>query len=891
MNILHRYTLKTLRQNRVRTLVTIIGIVLSVAMLTAVTTSITSLQNYLLKIIIQTDGGWHGRIMALDKAGQDSLTAEAGVTKTAFLHSFGYAELENVKTGEKPYLFIGGMNEAFSELLPMYLLEGRMPQTEGEILVPSHLTVLHPEFSTGSTFSLLVGERVYQGKTLGQHEPLVSEVDGGETMENRQLMIFTVVGTYHKPSFERNSAPGYTVLTIAGDSDRTADAYFTMAKPGDVYGLLKQSPYASFTSAVNSDYMLVSGAEQNAGYKSVLYGMGSILILIIVFGSVSLIYNSFSISLSERTRQFGLLSSVGATKRQMRRSVFFEALFLSGIGIPLGIGSGLLGIGLTLRFLEKPFLGFINHHDLAAPVKLTLWTSWEALLIAAGLGLLTVLLSAAIPARRALKVQTIEAIRQTRDIKLSARRVKTSRLTMSLFGIEGVLASKNFKRSRKQYRATVISLFVSIVLFISASSFSSYTMASAGDVMDKADFDLSYNVESGQAKKKEDMDRLFAAMAGVNGVTQSAYAYEYMGQIAIPKEAVNPKADMQNLFSEENGKFSIFGYLVFIDDASFAEYLQQTKKGPAVYLNPEAPVALLLDFMRFRAADGRFRTFHVLQSGGLTAEVKGRQDPEGYTLEDVRTEENGDVFYIYASLADGSELTLSEEEIWHTFPVQLGEIVQQPPFSVEPNYYGLTLLYPYSAAEKVVGQLDFTSGAMRMYFKADNHKTVYNEMLTLLAGSGYKTGYLYNYAGSVESVRSVVLVLNVFSYGFIALISLISMANVFNTISTNIGLRRREFAMLKSIGVTQRGFRRMMNFECILYGFKGLVYGIPAALGLTYLMFQSMSGGWEVSYYVPWKSILISVGSVFAVVFATMLYAMGKIRKDNPIDALKNENL
>ena len=164
-------------------------------------------------------------------------------------------------------------------------------------------------------------------------------------------------------------------------------------------------------------------------------------------------------------------------------------------------------------------------------------------------------------------------------------------------------------------------------------------------------------------------------------------------------------------------------------------------------------------------------------------------------------------------------------------------------------------------------------------------------MSDVLAEAGLSSTRLYDYAERAESERALVTVINVFSYGFITLISLIAVANVFNTISTNIGLRRREFAMLKSIGLTRRGFHKMMNFECLLYGIKGLIYGIPVAVGVTYLMYRSVVQGWETKFYLPWYSVAISVGSVFLVVFATMLYSMRKINRDNPIDALRNENL
>ena len=178
-----------------------------------------------------------------------------------------------------------------------------------------------------------------------------------------------------------------------------------------------------------------------------------------------------------------------------------------------------------------------------------------------------------------------------------------------------------------------------------------------------------------------------------------------------------------------------------------------------------------------------------------------------------------------------------------------------------------------------------------LYFKADNHRAVYNKMYSILEEKELPTSRLYDAAENGESMKALMSVVNIFSYGFIILISLIALANVFNTISTNIALRRREFAMLKSMGMTQRGFNKMMNYECLLYGIKGLMYGIPVSFGVTYLIYRSISEGWETKYFVPWYSIVIAVGSVFAVVFATMLYSMRKIKKDNPIDALRNENL
>jgi putative ABC transport system permease protein len=204
------------------------------------------------------------------------------------------------------------------------------------------------------------------------------------------------------------------------------------------------------------------------------------------------------------------------------------------------------------------------------------------------------------------------------------------------------------------------------------------------------------------------------------------------------------------------------------------------------------------------------------------------------------------------------------------------------------------LILPYSTAEAVFGSekaKDYTL-AKEMLFQVENHTAAYDAMKAILSDKGMNTDRLIDYAEDYEGMKMMVTVINVFSYGFIILISLIALANVFNTISTNVILRRREFAMLKSVGMDSKGFNKMMNYECIIYGIKGLSLGIPVSILTTYLIFRVAKGaGDELKFFIPFGSFAIAIGSVFLVVFATMLFSMDKIKKDNPIDALKNENI
>lgn len=159
------------------------------------------------------------------------------------------------------------------------------------------------------------------------------------------------------------------------------------------------------------------------------------------------------------------------------------------------------------------------------------------------------------------------------------------------------------------------------------------------------------------------------------------------------------------------------------------------------------------------------------------------------------------------------------------------------------------------------------------------------------ANVNYTDGSIYNAADNERMMRSIVSLIEVFSYGFIVLISLISIANVFNTISTNVALRKRDYAMLRSIGMTHRGMNRMMNFECILYGTRSLLIGLPLAIAFTYLTYMAVMDALDFPFTLPWLSVVIAVLCVFIVVFASMLYSTGKIKRDNPIDALRDENI
>ena len=872
MNVLHKVTRKMLALNKMRTGVTIVGILLAAAMFTAVMTCVSSVQNYLYRVVVATEGSWHGVRYSADASALEQYSRDREVRSYTALEQIGYAEIGSTNT-YKPYLMVTGIGEGVEDFLPIRITEGRLPQNEKELLLPLHLQSNGGvSYQLGDTLSLALGERICNSQTLDQRDPF----DPNEGLVIRDSRTFTVVGFYERPDFEEYSAPGYTALTHTEGAIARADVYLKMQTPREIYTLFQ--PLSDHQYRVNTNLLRYYGMSNEGSYNRVLYSLATILMGIICFGSIALIYNAFSISVGERTKQFGILKTIGATKRQLRGGVLYEALVLSCIGIPLGVLSGILGIGITLHCTGGMFDTILE----TVGVSLQLHVSVEAILIAVGLCLVTVLISAWIPAARAIRQNAIDSVRNQADIRIRANKVKSPRWLYKLFGFEGMLADKNFKRNRKKYRATVASLFVSVLLFVSASSFCAYLNDAGNASVYAGHYEIRCSVEG--VAEGNAAEQLKDRLATIQGVEDVLYSTLLTREIEIPEEQMHPSVK-QGSSGEEP---PLICYQYFLDDASFARWAKEQKIDPAPYF--EQPMGIAVNNVtRWNDETQRYETVQYLQ--GQTAEYTFEYVPaeiEGYTLFGAYPNGQGTVEYIYRNEA-GEEMRYSAEDLRFHYSARIGGIAKEDPFGNTQSTF--CVIYPIGMMEQVLPPEAARENRTFM-LESPTPAATTERVEQFFAQDAPELGYLVeDLTAGNEANRALITVINVFSYGFIILISLIALANVFNTISTNIALRRREFAMLRSVGMTEKGLNKMMNYECILYGVKGLSYGLIAAVAVTYLIYRAVREGVDTAFYIPWYSIAIAVGSVFLVVFSTMLYAMRKIKKEDPIEALKNENI
>lgn len=909
MNIFHRFTLASLKKNRVRTLVTVIGIMLSMALMTAVIEGANSGMQYLVRAETERVGAFHGYWREVEADKVSELARAEDVNKTAAFYRVGHAQVCDGEVKLTRYLQIESMGAGLTDLVAVHLTAGRMPENEREIILPDRYVEQVARVRVGDTLTLSVGQRTLNGEPIAAHK----EYEENEELTDCRELTYTVVGIFEKLDtvIDNGYSPSYIALT-AGETAGPATVFFTLKHPARFYSVMKDNLNAGigYDWAAHSALLAYSGSFRNGVLTQLMYGLVTVLVVLIAFGSISLIYNSFSISVSERTRQFGILKSVGATKKQIRGAVLYEALVLCGIAIPLGAGVGCAGIGITLYCLRDSFHLILSD---TSDVKMKLVVSWVGLGMAALLCLSIALISAWIPARRALSVSPIQAIRQSADVKISRREVKTSRLTQKLFGFEGMMASKNFKRNRKRYRSTVVSLFLSVTLFISAAAFCNYLKASVSSITSKdSGADIVYHTYD----LRENPDALLEKLCRANGVERGAYLATRYETLRLP-EGTLTKSYLE-IFSDIMGSDTDGLYDMKLCAVSDAEFLRFTKAAGIDgerYLTSEEPMGLLYnrgsryvrdasDASGSRAKWTTYTLFAPSATVGTYESRRIRSEIDGYSF--IAQDKDGDGSYLYLSKEDQATYRatgvdaereaflnahakrISEAEAVQVLSFRLGGTVDAVPLGMSEEKP--FLIYPYSRIAEVT-KIDPSEDRVSFCFEAPAHAAAYADMKQILVDAGQMTSGLYDNAEEIEAMRSTVTVVNVFSYGFIILISLIAVANVFNTISTNIALRRREFAMMKSVGLTTRGMHKMLNYECLIYGIKGLALGLPVSFLSTFAIWLVVGQAVEQPFMIPWAAVAIAVGSVFAVVFATMLYAGGKLRRDNPIDALKNENL
>lgn len=869
MNVIQKFTLKSLKQNKKRTIVTIIGIIISAAMLTAVTVFVSSLVTMIQNGSIADGGNWHAEIKGVPVQNVSIVTDSKDVDKAILSRDMGYASFGS-QNESRPYVCIREYSAAGFDQMSVRLISGRLPEKAGEVVISESIeNTSGVNLEIGDTLDLQTGQRIAQdGTVLEDNMSYNYEVspDGQRTVTETfvpgNIVKYTVVGVIQAPSFEYSWSAGYGVIgyldpNVLASSD-TVNVFLTAANIDrgiyDKMASLSEQAKAEGGVAYNDELLRYYGVVSYDNVYSFLQTFVLIIMAIIILASISLIYNAFAISVSERSKQLGLLASVGATKRQKRSSVYFEGFFLGLIGVPIGIAAGIAGIGITLAAIQPLLDSFLYvNNDVKLTLIVPLWSIAATIVLSA----VTIFVSAWIPAKRASKIMPIDAIRMTREVKLSHRAVKTSRFTRRLFGFEAEIALKNLKRSRKKYRATIVSLVISLVLFLTVSSYTQVTGRLTGVSYEGYNYDISVHYSAVPDSVRDKLDESIVTLGDVKNYTEMTMLNGYM---PLNEEDLSDYSKIYNV--PEDGKRNFNVNIIYLDDSSFSRYAQAAGVNDGEYSEPSSPKAILIN---------HGQDYFPTEKG-------------------VMKKVTGDIL----NLKPGRQVSFSLDPTSSTkLDFTVGAITEERPMGIlMQNFTSASFVVSKPVFDKLtenIGSVKLQVIQRITYLTTDNDQNL-EKKITELTQNDTSVSYVQNIKSATRSEQNIQLFLGIFVYGFIILISLICIANIFNTVSTNIALRRREFAMLRSVGMSPKGFNRMIRFESIFYGLKGLLYGLPISVAVAYLLFGMQRSVLESVFTLPWASYGFAVVMILIIVLVTMWYSSSKIKKENILDALKEEN-
>lgn len=936
MKGLANYTAKSLRANRVRTAVTIAGVALAAALVTAVLTTFTSLAHFLYQAEVAYSGTWMAMAEVADEdeldAGLARVAVDPDITDTAILRTVGYGSLTEEQQDSLGRCAVIQSGEGdLGTVLGVKASEGRMPAAPGEILLYRAWRT-YGNVQVGDDLTMPVGQ-------------LDAEGDPSEDIQikNAQERTFTVVGFYDKVSYALVSRYGTVAITApaVGADEVPIRAFVSMADMADSTEVAQTAEglFPDASVELHTALLRYLGIPSETSMWTTFYGLICVLVAVIMLACVSLIFNAFNISVAERIRQFGLLSSIGASRGQLRRAVLLEALLVAVVGIPLGLLLGIGGCWVTFAFLGPAISDLAG----AMSVPFELWVDMRMVALSAALTLVTVLISAWIPAARASRMNVIDAIRTMGSTQISKRGAKRAAKAASpehlwkdgglgarLFGVGGKLAQKNRTRSKVKGRAASVSLALAVVLLMTAGSLNAFLgqlldVASNGEpaaeVSVTAQFAAKGEPDGAPMTAQELADERDATLAEEMGFFQGVYdelsgaegavprGWVLSGQIpvCVPASMVGAGLSTSTATSQgmADGDVAAMARVFYVSDEAFDAYAAGLGLDPAAF--HEAGARRAIGLSEAYGNDGRmYQLLEMLREPGtveaLRAGVFDGTLPVAFDVDSVAGQADDAGFVPYLEwrndkAAPGDVLDMDEvQTAWTTLEVVA--LAEDSPAVAGGPGEGIKLIVPMSLAEEAC-LLD-RQPLFRSYFDpADgDHEALAQELNDIgheaLTGDEvpYQPSFVsYNdHRAEADSNQMLATVVNVFCLLFTGILALIALGNVFNTVTNSLILRRREFAVMQSVGMSTRQFRRMIADECAAFSMVGLVPGLALSAvvsALVWFMVSLSLGG--VPFSLPWGYVALAVGLTVVVMVASVAYGMHRCRAGNVVEALRTE--
>lgn len=876
MKLLNKLTLKNLRLNKVRTAVTIVGIMLSAALITVVSGMALSGRQTMIDAQMVYGGNYDVALDIIDNSVIETARNNRNVENAFYKERLGYARTKNADGEICDYSVLAMSENTYGNCFKIDLIKGKFPTNSGEAVVTKAFkTQDGKDVKIGDKITLDVGVLTDKdGNVLDEEgiHNLLQKVFNKCSIIDTVKRTYTVTGIIERPKTSELYDPSnLSMIYTVSDEKAPIEAIRTkhmnklyiaytpqsegnyLQNTADILGFKADdmsnvisdeiSPEDQQTSGINayefnSILLSMKGYGSNDATNTVIFSLAVIIIIIVMLASVFVIRNSFAISITEKTSMYGMLASVGATKRQIRRNVIFEGFILGLIGIPLGILLG-LGVNAILITILNSVLG-----DMLNGAKFVFVTPTIPIICAIVLSAVTIFCSSFFIALRASRIPPLVAIRGNKDIKVKNNKpYRTSKLTKKLFGVGGEIASKSLKRSRKKYRTTVISIVVSVAMFIAVSAFMDYGMTYTEHYYGKTDY--SYMVSGIDTKQAQTIEK----MPEIENYLTVGLQYGHVSADVPVNECgenfLYDNADGTKSFSVE---FLEFEHDTFVKICRELELDYNKVKGGVLVYSQVTP-----DNSESGNSSKPMKLF------GKTAPTK---------------------FIVYGNELIAGKLKVSS--VFDEIPKSADSVIG------EGTIFGQGLIIGEQGV--ISPQLGEHECYITLYANTSNHTSLTNRIESMEGADD--SIYIFDYEENVRQFNAIMLIVGIFVYGFIGVISLIGLTNIFNTISTNMQLRSKEFASLKSIGMTKKEFNRMIRLESLMYGIKSLLIGIPLGIAGVFAIFSAFSNGnVPMSFVFPWKAILISIAVVFVAVWLIMKYSISKVNKQNIIETIRNDNI
>lgn len=895
MKILNKLTVKNLKLNKSRTIVTIIGIMLSCALIMVVAGMAASAQQTMVNLQINITGNYDLFVKGANKKIIDNAQANRNVKDIYIKQNLGCAYLPQAKFDTKPYINVVAFNEkSFTDCFNVTLKEGRLPQNGNElVLSQSVIENSKADYKLGDTVALDLGKRVYAS---GDEIPLddtdyFNDTNGTEKLVDTHKKTYTIVGIFNNIASSYAAADSFSAsssaFTLAEENADINDLFISFTSDGEKDYITTSGEILNLTgddfeslkndfevylengdfyeASINKDLLRYKGFALSDEYMRMLFSLAVIIIVIIAISSIFVIRNSFAISITEKTKLYGMLASIGATSKQIRHNVLFEGFVLGIIGIPAGILLGVGVIALLVVILNALLENMLNGISFVYAVP------WWAAVISAVMSAVIILFSTLSSAFRASRIAPITAIRGNNDIKINKNKrksYKAPKFIKKLFGVGGEIAYKNLKRSKKKYRTTVISIIVTVAMFISISTFIEYGMKITGDHFK----DIPYNitVKANDKLSYDEYENIYKRIIADTDINSSIKACEnYYGNIVGLTDYYTEDAKAAELSGGD------LAYVFGVDNKSFKEYVTALGYN---YDDVKDKALITNDFKYYNSDNILIKGKEFDLPMNTVVKLYPNGNPS-YTEDDIKEIQKTDPDFVY----NPDDYKSVDLVIYDTINKEVpGSIVSGIMSTLNEG----SVLVSEDYFKKLFAEDNEYTSRVIVIDSAEPAQTV--EYIKNLGIDGLD---IYDLNDQKEMMNAVVLIIAIFAYGFIIVISLIGITNVFNTINTNMRLRSKEFAMLKSIGMTNKEFNRMIRLESLFYGLKSLLIGVPLGLLGGYAIFKATGNTIMLDYSFPTMAVLISIVFVFFVVWLIMKISIGKVNKQNIIETIRNDNI